>query len=410
MKLKSPIRLVVAVLVMLILVYIGYVGAMSIISGEPLKFGFSSSLSDSEQVEDFVVAGVDKDGTRTDLILFCRYNRGDNSLNVIQIPRDTKVENKRKDKKINSAYGSSEDHKALFDEIEKVIGIRPEKSVIVSFKAFRELIDIIGGVEVNVPIRMLYNDPYQDLKIDLLPGPQLLDGRKAEMFMRFRQNSDGSGYANGDIDRIAAQRKFYEAVAKKLLSGSVILKIPKILGIISDNVETDFSLREIVDYAGDIPKLSSEKIKVHTLPGEGGYDDDGTSYFFCDKEKTKELVNEHFKVEKADVETGYKGAFKNRFISVKIVDATGVSSDNMDMLKTASEIVESYGFKVVALETAKKVSDKSVLTNHNNKRAAVELQKAFKTVEIAETVEKYIPEEGEKEADVTLKMGIDFNF
>ncbi len=410
MKLKSPIRLVAVILVMLVLIYIGYVGAMSIITGEPLRFGFSSSLSDTEQVEDFVVAGIDKDGTRTDLILFCRYNRGDNSLNVLQIPRDTKVENKRKDKKINSAYGSSEDHKALFDEIEKVIGIRPEKSVIVSFKAFRELIDVIGGVEVNVPIRMLYNDPYQNLKIDLLPGPQLLDGRKAEMFMRFRQNDDGSGYPNGDIDRVATQKKFYEAVAKKLLSGSTILKIPKLLAIISDNVETDFSLREIVDYAGDIPKLSAEKIKVHTLPGNGGYDDDGTSYFFCDEEKTKELMDEHFKVEKTKIETGYKGAFKNRFITVRIVDATGVSSDNMDMTETVAEVVGSYGFKVVAVETSAKVLDKSMLVNHNNKRAAVELQKVFKSVDIAETIEEYVPHEGEKEADVTLKMGVDFNF
>ncbi len=410
MKKRSPLRIAVIALIMLILIYVGYVGAVSLITGEPMKFGFSSSFSASEQIEDFVVAGIDEDGTRTDLILFCRYNRADNSLNVIQIPRDTKVENKRRDKKINSAYGSSEDHKAMFQEIESIIGIRPRKSIIVSFDAFRKIIDAIGGVEVDVPIRMLYNDPAQNLRIDLLPGRQLLDGRKAEMFMRFRKNDDGTGYPNGDIDRVAAQRKFYEAAAKKVFDGATILKIPQILGIISESVKTDFTVKEIVRYVGDVPKLSMDKINIYTLPGEGGYDTDGISYFFHDKEKTKEIIEEHFAFEKTEIENEYKGSIKNRFIKVRIIDATGVSGEKMDISATVEEMLKDYGFKVVAKEKADTALNESMLINHNEKRAAIEVQKIFKTAKIAETVEKYVLKDGEKEADVTLKIGTDFNF
>lgn len=410
MRVKSPLRLTVAILILLILIYVGFQGAVSIITGEPIKFGFSSVGKGADKVQDFVVAGIDDDGYRTDLILFCRYNMADNSIDVLQIPRDTKVENERYDKKINSAYGSPEKEQTLFDEIESVIGIRPEKSVIVSFRAFREIIDAIGGVEVNVPIRMFYHDPVQNLTIDLYPGTQLLDGRRAEMFMRFRQNDDGTGYANGDIDRVAAQRKFYEAAANRLLSGGTILKAPKILGVIAENVKTDFTVGEIVKYLGEIPEFSMDNVKIHSLPGEGGYDTNGVSYFFHDEEATKKLIDEEFAVSRGGVSDDYKGAFKNRFIKVKLVDATGLDSNQVDVLQAVSDALGDYGFKVVATEKADRISDVSVLINHNEKRAATELQKAYETVQIAETIEEYVLDEEEKAADVTLKMGTDFSF
>ncbi len=411
MRVKSPLRLIIAILVLLTLIYIGFQGAVSIITGQPIKFGFSSGGAADNKVQDFVVAGVDEDGYRTDLILFCRYNMADNSINVLQIPRDTKVETERYDKKINSAYGTPEKEQTLFDEIESLIGIRPEKSVIVSFRAFREIIDAIGGVEVDVPIRMYYHDPFQNLNIDLFPGLQLLDGRRAEMFMRFRQNDDGSGYPNGDIDRVAAQKGFYQAMADKLLSGSTILKAPKIIGVVSDNVKTDFTVSEMMNYIGRLPKFSMEKIKIHTLPGEGGYDGNGVSYFFCDKDATKTLIKEHFTPQKGvALDDEYKGSFKNRFIKVRIIDATGLNSENADILTAVKDTLTDYGFKVVATEKTGRISDTSVLINHNQKRAALEVQKVYEGVPIAETIEEYILDDEEKTADVTIKMGTDFSF
>ena len=294
-RVKSPIRLAVAVLLLCALLYLGIAGGISILTGQPVNFAFWSRGSfTTRPVQDFVVAGVDDDGVRTDLILFCRYNLSDNSVKVLQIPRDTKVENKRSDKKINSAYGSSRKVEALCDEVESLIGIRPQKHVIVSFKAFREIIDEIGGVEVNVPMRMYYTDPYQDLTIDLYPGTQVLDGRKAEMFMRFRKNNDGTGYPGGDIDRMAAQKNFYNAIMEKLLSGSTVLKAPKLLGIIKENVETDFNSDDIGRYISRIPKFSMDKVQVFTLPGQGGYANNGISYFFHDEVATEALIGEEF--------------------------------------------------------------------------------------------------------------------
>ncbi len=293
MKLKARLKLALVVIVLTVVVYTGFRFAMSFITGQPFSFGFWSD-DNSKAVRNFVVAGVDEDGMRTDLILLCQFDNADNSLEVLQIPRDTKVETERYDKKINSAYGSKRKTEALCDEIESVTGIRPDRYVVVSFKGFRELVDEIGGVDMNVPIRMYYTDPAQDLVIDLYPGQQHLDGRKAEMFMRFRKNNDGSGYPNGDIDRLAAQKNFYGAVMDSLISFRSLWNASDILSVVTRNVKTNFSGDEIFRYLSKIPGLSSERIRIHTLPGAGGYDTNGISYFFCDDEQTKALMDEYF--------------------------------------------------------------------------------------------------------------------
>lgn len=259
----------------------------------PFDYGFRSN-EPIEVIQNFVVAGVDADGTRTDLILLCCYDFSDDSLDVLQIPRDTKVATKRPDKKINSAYGTNRKTEALFDDIQSLTGVRPEKYITVTFEGFRKLIDAIGGVEVEVPSRMYYTDPEQNLVIDLQAGKQILDGRHAEMFMRFRQNNDGSGYANGDVDRLAVQQKFYQAVQEKLLSVKNVLNAPEFLSIATESVATDFTNEEILKYLGRVPNITVDKVDIYSLPGEGGYDKNGVSYFFPDKAEIERLMKGKF--------------------------------------------------------------------------------------------------------------------
>ncbi len=411
MKLKSPLRLVVAVLILLMIIYAGISAAMSIVTGEPINFGFWSKFSSKkvQNVENFVVAGIDEEGYRTDLILFCQYNLSDNSLTAMQIPRDTKVENDRHDKKINSAYGSPGKSEAMLKELESIVGIKADKYAIVSFKGFRDLIDVIGGVEINVPMRMYYTDPVQNLTIDLYPGTQLLDGRRAEMFMRFRQNNDGTGYKNGDIERNAAQKEFYNAAADKLLSGKTLLKVPQILNIVGKNLKTNFTGEEIIKYIGKVPKFNMENINIIPLPGEGRYDENGVSYFFHDKEQTKALVEQYFKTENSAFERVIDvNPAKNRFIRVKVVDATSINAEQADVLKVVSDALTEHGFKVVEAQTADRIKDTSELINHNAKKAAEEIQKLYENVSITEGVQKL--EKSDKTSDVTLVIGNDFVF
>lgn len=412
MKIKSPLRLAVAIFILLMIIYLGFAGAVSIISGKPISFGIFSrnAFKKGDNTENFVVAGVDEEGYRTDLILFCHFDPSDNSLTALQIPRDTKVDTKRNDKKINSAYGSPGKTETMFDEIEDVIGIRPEDYVIVGFKGFRELIDAIGGVEVDVPFRMYYTDPAQNLVIDLRQGKQLLDGKHAEMFMRFRYNNDGTGYKNGDIDRIAAQRQFYNSALNKLLSGGTILKAPKILGIINSNVSTSFTAEEIVKYIGRIPKLSTDKINIITLPGEGRYEGN-ISYFFHDKEKTKELIETYFSRKSTSGEGVEINPVKNKFIKVKVIDATSLGSEELDVCEVISQTLTQHGFKVITAEKSERIRDKSQIISHNAKHAAEDVAKTYPNIEVYDEIEIYEKQDGEKSApDVTIIAGNDFSF
>lgn len=411
MRVKSPLRLTVAIIILLMLIYVGLAGAISVITGNPVQLGFwSGEKVRKDKIQDIVVAGTDEDGIRTDLILLCRYNMSDNSVTALQIPRDTRVESDtRTDKKINSAYSTAKKEETLFDEIEGITGIRPEKYVIVSFRAFRQLIDAIGGVEVNVPMRMYYTDPIQNLTIDLYPGQQVLSGRQSEMFMRFRYNNDGTGYPNGDIDRIAAQKKFYEAALKKLLSGSSILKAPKILGIVTDNVKTDFTGEDVMKYISKIPSFKMDKIKILALPGEGAYGDDGVSYFFHNEKETELLIEEYFlSMEKVSAATD-KISPKNKYVKVKIVDATGIDVNKADVIKVVSDMLSEYKFKVVSSEKTDRIQDHTKIINHNNKNAAELVKAVYGGVQVSGPVETYVKKPGEKtEPDVTLVIGSDF--
>ncbi len=412
MRLKSPLRLAVAICILLMLIYVGLSGAVSIITGSPMNLAFwDTTKVEDDKIQDILVAGTDEDGYRTDLILLCRYNMTDNKLTALQIPRDTRIENNgRSDKKINSAYSSPEKQEKLFDEIEMLTGIRPERHVIVSFKAFRQLIDAIGGVEIDVPIRMYYHDPFQNLSIDLFPGKQVLNGKQAEMFMRFRYNDDGSGYPNGDIDRVAAQKKFYEAAIGKLLSGGTILKVPKILSIITENVKTDFTGEDIMKYIGEIPSFKMENINIVTLPGEGAYADDGVSYFFHDENKTKLILDEYFFSMEKKSEIKKNISSKNKFVKIKIIDATGIDAASADVLKVVSDMLSEYKFKVISTEKTDRIQDSSKLINHNSKNAAEIVRAVYGGVEVKEGVEAFVPKEGEKTPDVTLVVGSDFMF
>ena len=290
MRLKSPVRLIVAIVTVLVIIWMCYNFIIALQTGEPFSFfGVGSARSDS--VKTFVVAGVDEDGYRTDLILLCQVNRRDNTVNVLQIPRDTKIENKRNDKKINSAYYSGFD--VMSSEIEQVTGLRPDNYVVVGFDGFCDIVDALGGVTVDVPIRMEYDDPVQDLHIDLEQGVQKLDGEKAEMFMRFRKGNNGGGYPDGDVGRLEAQKQLYSAISKKLLSPIGILRAPGVFFAIKNNTDTDFTGGEMFGLMKDVAVIGKNNINIFTLPGEGKYIG-GASYFVHDKSKTQELMREYF--------------------------------------------------------------------------------------------------------------------
>lgn len=249
------------------------------------------------------VFGTDEAGRLTDVIFIAHFKSETNEVNLLSIPRDTKVEWTKEQVsvlpqkhqwvrvgKINemTSWGGIENIRPLtITTIERLLGVKIDNYVVVNLDAFRQIVDAIGGVEVEVKQRMKKDDYSQDLHIDLSPGVQVLDGEKAEQFVRFR------GYPTGDLGRIEAQQDFLEAFAKKILSPEIITKIPKILPILFTSLKTDIGLTEIPSYYPYLKDFDINQLHFSVLPGEARIEE-GLSYFFVDEEAVCTLVQELF--------------------------------------------------------------------------------------------------------------------
>ncbi len=206
----------------------------------------------------------------------------------------------------------------------------------VNISGFRNIVDAIGGVDVYVPNRMYYNDPYQDLHIDIPAGNQHLDGKKAEQFVRFR-----SGYYSADIGRIEAQKIFMTAFIKKICSPQTVTKIGDIVEVISENLTTNLSVSDAMYFATRAIEIDFSNIVMLTMPGASQYVGN-VSYYLADKEQIIETVNTYLnKYSKPLTEEQFcievsstKGSQASEAVSVDNVSGETVSLDFIVKNKT----------------------------------------------------------------------------
>jgi len=254
-----------------------------------------------ERVFSILLAGEDDDFGGTDVIMLILFDTDNGTLDVLSIPRDTVVNVPWGVKKINSIMnmytqlGGNYDHyiDALADEVAKLVGFRPNNWVTLDLYGFIALVDALpdGGVYFNVPVRMWYSDPYQDLFIDLQPGYQLLTGNQAMQVVRFRN------YTQADIQRIRVQHDFLRALSDQLLQPSTILVADNLIRIFMDNVETDLSLANVGWFAHQFLSLDRENIRFHSVDDTIANIDDsvnGISYVTLHVEPWLQLINEYF--------------------------------------------------------------------------------------------------------------------
>ena len=186
------------------------------------KIDVNSMLNSGTRIDDvftFVVGAVDEDETRTDALMVATMDVNKKTINIVNIPRDTMCNNglSGASRKINAAYGMSKGIEQTKIEIERLMGFKPDKYVIVNFDGIAAIVDAIGGIDYEIPFRMEYDDPSQDLHIDLYAGMQHLDGKQTVEFLRWRHNNDYSvQYPNGDEGRVENQQKFLKALAAEV--------------------------------------------------------------------------------------------------------------------------------------------------------------------------------------------------
>ena len=175
----------------------------------------------------------------TDTIMLGVFDTKGGTASLISIPRDTVVYTDGKYRKITST--SSGGAEAVGAAVHDLLGVPIDYYVSVNLKAFQSIVDQIGGVWFDVPVRMDYEDPYGDLYIHIAPGYQHLSGKQAMGVMRCR-----NCYSNADIGRAATQRAFLVALAKQTIVPSNVTKVTSLINTFSQYVRSDMSLNNMV--------------------------------------------------------------------------------------------------------------------------------------------------------------------
>ena len=224
-------------------------------------------------------------GTRTDTIILLNVDPKTKSVNAISVPRDSKVyiPHDHGIQKINAAHaiGGIDLTK---ETLEETLGIKINHYIMVNDAAVEKAVDALGGVPIYVEKEMHYHDYSGNLHVNLHKGLNILDGRNAVGYLRFRK--DGLG----DIGRTQRQQWFLRGLLEKLQSPQAIPKIPELINTVTTYVKTDLSLYEISQLASLSKNIDMNKIEVATLPGAPNQKG-SISYWILDPEKTQEVIN-----------------------------------------------------------------------------------------------------------------------
>lgn len=230
--------------------------------------------------------------TRTDTMLLARFNPDQGTVNLLSIPRDTRVTIPgRGIAKINHAnvVGGPE---LVAETIQSNIGpIAVDRYLRIDTGGFRELVDLAGGIEVYVPRRMQYEDRTQGLSIDLQPGWQTLNGDQAEQFARFR--SDGQG----DVGRVQRQQMLLRALKERLIHPRVVPQLPQLIRVMLRYVDTNLTLEEILALANYSLEIGTDNLQMVMLPGRFSTQEEYiASYWIMDNTATQQVMNQFFQL------------------------------------------------------------------------------------------------------------------
>lgn len=331
---------------------------------------------------------------RTDTIMVLNYNPQNKNLHIVSIPRDTLINVNGKNAKINSAYEIG-GYSKIKSEVENLLAININYMVKIDYTAFDEIIDAIGGVDMEIDRNMIYDDPVQNLHINFKAGETVhLDGKKAEEFFRWRENNDGSGFANGDLDRIENQHKFISKVIEKCTSPLMIFRVPKIMSAVGDNVETNMSTFDVLSYGMKFMGLKQENVTMSTITGTEKTIN-GESFVVFDKNANKEILASL--TSSADSKSSASSTSKSD-IRIKILNATKISGLAANVMKQLS----NDGYTKIDTGNTELSNKSSILANDSDKSNIIKQDLNIKNIEKKENKPEY------NDYDVIIILGKDY--
>lgn len=254
----------------------------------PKVESIKESVQHDEKTGKINICIVGKDNTedshRADTILFTTLDLDNKTVQVLSIPRDTRVQiSGRGWDKINHAYpyGGIE---LLNRTLINYLGMPIHYYIELDYSSFPKIVDLLGGVDIYVEKRLKYVDKAGGLYIDIPQGLQHMDGETALKFVRFRHD------ALGDIGRIKRQQQFMKALLQKIANQAVSTKMPTLLKEILQALQTDLPAEEALKLAMYFRDIPPQNIRFFTLPGKPAVLS-GVSYWLGDVNRALAMLS-----------------------------------------------------------------------------------------------------------------------
>ncbi|MEO1210652.1 MAG: LCP family protein [Cyanobacteria bacterium J06638_20] len=342
----------------------------------------------------------------SDTMLLIRFNPGEESLSVLSLPRDTRtyVEGIGMTK-LNEAnlYGGA----ALSaTSIQDLLGDVPiDRYVRINVQGVEKLVDALGGVTLYVPRDMEYTDESQHLYIDLQEGEQHLDGDEALQFLRFRYD------AYGDIGRVQRQQTFMRAMVEQALSPNTLTRIPQILSVVQENVDTNLTVEELVALTAYASQIERSDVQMLMLPGEfsgnGQYE---ASYWLPHLSAIDDMVAEYFQepgvetaiaADAAQVDLSDGSDYVDpSYVTIAVQDSTG-DEGAIDTLLNQLDLQGFYQ-SYPDISITEPLRTTRIIAQRGNRNEAIAVQQALGIGEVL------VQSTGNLDSDVTIQIGSDW--
>ncbi|HEY8449086.1 MAG TPA: LCP family protein [Bacillota bacterium] len=341
---------------------------------------------------------------RSDTMMLVSVDPLTDQVSIISIPRDTQVripeerldEEQRRHIYENPtkiahahAFGGPEVAMATVSEF---LGVPVHRYVRVDLQAFVNIVDLVGGVDICVEKNMFYQDPYQDLYIDLKKGCQRLDGEHALQYVRYRQDSD--------LARIERQHKTILALIDRVLRLGMIPRLPELVRQVTTHVDTNLSDGEILRLVGLATKLASrypeEGLATATIPGRDAWvkrSGGRIYYWIADDDAVRQIVDTL--IWRLPVPEGVSA-------TVRIRDGSGSAGAAQEL----ASYLESYGYEVVEVVPGESAATTEIYLHREDAIGGKLVARAL--VHKLKTARGYLRPAADSDVDLTIALGRDY--
>jgi LCP family protein required for cell wall assembly len=270
-------------------------------------------------------------------------------------------------------------------------GVPIDRYLRVNVQGVEQFVDALGGVTINVPFDMKYQDDSQHLYIDLKAGKQHLNGSQVQQYLRFRHD------AQGDIGRVQRQQQLMRAILEQALTPTTIPRLPKLFSVIQHHIDTNLTSKELMALAGFSATTQRSQVGMVMLPGRFSQPEEfDASYWVPNLDEIDTLMAQYF----TNNDPAISAAREPEKLMIAIQDGSGHD-------RNIEPLVEQLGYlgytnTFIDHSTSEPPQTTQIIAQRGDRASAQALQEALGFGEVR------VDSTGNLSSDLTLQVGKDW--